>query len=120
LETVPSFTAWDAGNLTLEPGVSYQVLVEAMDSNFNVLGVVETQNLPGSSNSTTVDAATVDTTFPGAPFVRITVTSVRDGWDSWQSPSHIVRGPFREPTELLAIYQDPTKPVNLVGSFVEV
>lgn len=120
LETVPSFTAWDAGNLTLEPGVSYRVLVEAMDANFNVLGVVETQNLPGSSNSTTVEADTVDTAFPGAPFVRITVTSVRDGWDSWQSPSHIVRGPFREPTELLAIYQDPTKPVNLVGSFVEV
>lgn len=112
-ETAPSFTEWTAGNITPEDGTDYRVLVEAIQDDGTLDGVVDDAIVTGTSYSLT--EATIGETYAGSPFMRVTVTARRDGWDSWQSPSIRFRGPFREPTNLFAVYRDMRPPENLSG-----
>jgi len=110
LETVPTFTSWSDGNLTLEPGVSYRVDVYALDDDKQEVGFVGSIPLAGTETSAQVDGSMIESAFPGSPWARVEVWATRDGWDSWQSVQFVVRGPLMPPSALQAPYVSPTPP----------
>ncbi|APL99456.1 virion structural protein [Bordetella phage CN1] len=110
LETVPTFTSWSDGNVTLEPGVSYRIDVYALDENKQEVGFVGSIPKAGTETSAQVDGSMIESAFPGSPWARVEVWATRDGWDSWQSVQFIVRGPLMPPSSLQAQYVSPTPP----------
>jgi len=102
--------AWSASGSSPESGVDYEVRVEGVDENDNVLGTIETVTTTGTSHA--VEETAIPSNLAGSPFIRVTVTARRDGLDSWTSPSVRFRGPFRAPTNGFAIYKDPTAPTD--------
>ena len=105
--------AWDEGDTPVEAGVEYRVLVEAIQADGNVDGVVA--DVTQAATSYQLTAAAIGTAYAGSPFMRVTVTARRDGLDSWQSPTIRFRGPFREPSNLFAVYKAPSAPKFLTA-----
>lgn len=103
LEETALINAWDDGSVTAEAGTDYRVLVEAIQEDGSVDGVVEDTTLAGESYD--LAEAAVPAALAGSPFIRVTVTARRDGLESWQSPSVTFRGPFRAPDQLRAYYE---------------
>ena len=73
----------DAG-IGPEAGTTYRVRAEALNDANTVLSVVTDTNVGGVTTYNWDDATVLPT---GTVRVRFSVTSVRDGYESWQSPS---------------------------------
>jgi hypothetical protein len=73
----------DAG-IGPEAGTTYRVRVDALDSGGSVLSALVDTNVGGVTTYDWDDSTVLPT---GTARVRFRVTSVRDGYESWQSPS---------------------------------
>lgn len=112
-ETTNAYLSWTDGNVTPESGVEYRVFVEALQEDGTVDGVVE--DVTQTSTTYSLSVETIDT-LAGSPFMRVTVSSKRDGFFSWQSPSVTFRGPFRSPESLEGEYFDMRAPANVTAT----
>lgn len=112
-ETTTAYLSWTDGGVAAEAGTDYRVVVEAIDENGAVAGTVH--DAYQSSTTFELTDAMVGSTWAVYPFMRVTVSSRRDGWLSWQSPSVQFRGPFREPTGVAGFYKPLTAPTGLVA-----
>lgn len=116
LETVPSFTNWDAGSLTLEPGVSYRMeLHGVMPDGTWVL--FQSTLLDGTVDNYLLDLADFEPP-PGANRLGIRLYAVRDGWDCWQ-PAELVLPLVLPPENEVIETGDAFAPSNLAGNSVE-
>lgn len=84
LQTTPVPEDHDDAGIGPEAGTTYRVRAEALDGSGAVLSTVTDTNVGGALTHDWDD----DTVLPGGTVrVRFRVTSVRDGYESWQSPS---------------------------------
>jgi len=104
--------SWTDASVTPEPNTEYVIKIEAIDESGDIAGTSATITQSGLSYDVT--AATLGSTYAQYPFVKVTVSTLRDGTIlSRTSPSLIFRGPFREPYNLSAVYANNTAPSNL-------
>lgn len=90
---------WFDGGVTLESGVTYQLIVTRLDASN-----VETEFLNvnvGTVNTYTVDLSTAPSS---AKQFKIILKSVRDSYESMQHFEHIFVRPLTAPTDLTATY----------------
>lgn len=98
-----------AGNIGPEAGTTYRVRVEALDNLGAVISTVTDENVGGVTTYDWDDATPLPA---GVSELRFSVTSVRDGYESWQSPS-ITMQLLQPPGNLLLQVLDPQPPSNL-------
>lgn len=113
-ETSGDLLTWTDATITPEVGTDYRVKVEAVDDVGAVVGTIE-EVLTSGSTTYQLTEATVGT-WAEYPFMRVTVTTVVNGLDSFKSPYVQFRGPFREPNGLQVIYREMTAPTSLQGA----
>jgi len=101
---------WTDGHVTPEPGTDYRVVVRAIEENGTVNGTV--LDIWTTDHDYLLTEGDIPSALAGSPFMEVTVTARRDGLTSWQSPSIRFRGPFRAPTDLFAVYREPTAPTD--------
>lgn len=101
-ETGGTFLSWTDGTITPEANTQYYIVVEALDINYVVQGTVTTATQTATTFQVT--EAMIGTTWAAYPFIRVTVTTQRDGYDSWKSSYITFRGLFREPINLEAVF----------------
>lgn len=108
--------AWDEGDIPVEPGVEYRMLVEAIQEDGTVDGVAA--DIVQTGTTYDVTEALLGTALAGSPFVRVSVWALRDGLASWQAAQIAFRGPFRAPVILYGDYRDPQAPGNVTAVIV--
>ena len=108
-ETAGTFLTWTGGSITPESGTTYRIVIESLNSNFEVEGTITTINQAGISY--TLNESDIVEPWNQNPLVKVTVSSLRDGLYSFTSPSVIVNNPFKAPSNLTAQYLPLTAPV---------
>ncbi len=77
--------AWDDASIAVEAGTEYQVVVEALQDDGTVDGTLDTVTQSGTSYS--LADLPVGPPYLLSTFLRVGVTAVRDGYESWQTAS---------------------------------
>ena len=95
-----------------EVGTTYRIRVDAIKA--DTTEVADWIDTNVGSVATWVFDVTSYTVPTGTVSLRFTVTSVRGGYESWQSPSHTVIL-FSAPSDLFGVYQPLTAPDNLLA-----
>lgn len=81
------------GNIGPEDGTTYVVRVEGLDSSLSSLGNIVSENVGNVTSYTFGSNTEVEnvSALENADYVRISVLSRRDGYDSWQAASTVIR-----------------------------
>lgn len=103
--------AWDESGIPLESGASYRILIEAIQVDNTIDGVILDQNISGESYL--LESTSIPPALAGSPFIKVSLWTIRDGIPSWQASTIKFRGPFQEPYELVGEYRDPVNPQNV-------
>lgn len=82
VQTTPIPEDHTAASIGPEAGTTYNVLVEALDENFTVIGTLASTNVGAVTTYDWNDATAVP---DGTNRLRFSVSSERDGYDSWQA-----------------------------------
>ena len=107
-ETATTFLTWVDDTITPETGTEYVVKVEALNELLEVQGEIIT--LTQTEITYDVTNTLIGATWAQYPFIRVTVNSLRDGYTSRTGAYITFRGPFREPTNMEAVYLEPIGP----------
>lgn len=108
-ETSSTFLSWVDDTITPEVGIQYYLVIEALDDSYVSQGTVTTSTQTATSYQLT--EAIIGATWAIYPFMKATITTQRDGYDSWQSPYLIFRGPFQKPQNLEVVFIAANAPI---------
>lgn len=113
LQTTTTPEDYLADNIGPEPGVSYQVQIEALDSSGASLSLVVDTNVAQATTYTFIGSTPLP---PGTQRLAFRVKSLRDGYENWQTPE-IIAPLLAAPTGLVGV-ETIAAPGGLSGSIV--
>ena len=105
-ETAPLFTSWNDGDITPETGTEYRLVIDGLDGN----GVFIANVVDITTALTSYEISQLQADYEK---LRITLSSVRGTFVSYQSITYVVNGYIIPPYNVLGNYAAPQEPTML-------